>query len=60
MAAPDPILRFLALINPVPPEGAPVFGNHMRTARVVMLRPSDAAPAAAAEVPAASAEAGAA
>ena len=43
MAAPDPVLRYLALLNAVPPEGAPVFGNYAKTARMVMLRPTDEA-----------------
>ena len=41
MAASDPILRFLALLNALPPEGAPAFGNYARTARVVVLRTTD-------------------
>jgi uncharacterized protein (DUF58 family) len=42
MAAPDPILRYLALIDALPPEGAPAFGNYTRTARVVVLRTQEA------------------
>lgn len=42
MAAPDPILRYLALLNPLAPEGAPGFGSYTRTARVVILRANEA------------------
>jgi hypothetical protein len=42
MAAPDPVLRYLALLNALPPEGAPGFGSYTRTARVVMLRANEA------------------
>lgn len=42
MAAPDPILRYLALLNPLAPEGAPGFGSYSRTARVVVLRANEA------------------
>jgi uncharacterized protein (DUF58 family) len=44
MAAPDPALRFLALVNAVPPEGAAGFGNHARTARIVLLRADEPVP----------------
>jgi hypothetical protein len=42
MAASDPILRYLSVLNALPPEGAPGFGNYTRTARVVILRPQEA------------------
>ena len=45
-AAPDQILRYLALIGSVPAESAPGFGHYARTARVIMLRGEDAADAA--------------
>jgi uncharacterized protein (DUF58 family) len=37
-AAPDPILRFLALVSGVEADHAPMFGNYARAARVVSLR----------------------
>jgi len=37
-AAPDPILRYLALLGAVGPDAAPVFGNYARSGRVLLLR----------------------
>jgi len=45
-AAPDAILRYLALLGSVPAESAPGFGHYARSARVIMLRGEDAADAA--------------
>lgn len=42
-AAPDPIMRFLALIDSVPAENAPAFGTYARAARVIVLRNSEPA-----------------
>jgi hypothetical protein len=44
-AAPDPILRYLALIGSVPAQSAPGFGHYARSARVIMLRAEDVADA---------------
>lgn len=38
-AAADPILRFLALLVRVDASVAPAFGNHARSARVIVLEP---------------------
>ena len=43
-AAPDPILRFLALVSGMDLEHAPPFGSYARAARVVTLRYTDDRP----------------
>jgi uncharacterized protein (DUF58 family) len=45
-AAPDPILRYLALVSRIETNNAPMFGNYARNARVMLLRPTDNMPEA--------------